>query len=148
MVWRPWFYKWEASPGCPIIEPKEGRLLLDAYTNDPDAGIHGAAEWTLRQWNEQAKLKAAEAELRKLKERGDRRWLVNSQGQNGSTPAGRGQSPAGITVSPSTSWRSMPVPQATARSMHRQDLRLNIFTTLLCHASKHGIARQVVDGPE
>ena len=24
--------------------------LLDLYRNDPDAGIHGAAEWTLRQW--------------------------------------------------------------------------------------------------
>jgi formylglycine-generating enzyme required for sulfatase activity len=57
------------------------RNLLDAYTNDPDAGIHGAAEWTLRQWNEQAKIKAAEAELSKPKDRGDRRWLVNSQGQ-------------------------------------------------------------------
>jgi len=55
--------------------------LLEAYKNDPDAGIHGAAEWTLRQWNEQAKLKAAESELIKLKDRGNRRWLVNSQGQ-------------------------------------------------------------------
>ena len=26
--------------------------LLDAYRNDPDAGIHGAAEWTLRRWNQ------------------------------------------------------------------------------------------------
>ncbi|HKI17725.1 MAG TPA: formylglycine-generating enzyme family protein [Isosphaeraceae bacterium] len=55
--------------------------LLDLYTNDPDAGIHGAAECTLRQWNEQSKLKAADAELIKLKERGNRRWLVNSQRQ-------------------------------------------------------------------
>ena len=55
--------------------------LLDLYKNDPDSGIHGAAEWTLRQWNEQAKLKAADAELIQLKDRGDRRWLVNSQGQ-------------------------------------------------------------------
>ena len=55
--------------------------LLDLYHNDPDAGIHGAAEWTLRQWNEQAKLKDADAELSKLKDRGDRRWFVNSQGQ-------------------------------------------------------------------
>jgi len=55
--------------------------LLDAYTNDPDAGIHGAAEWTLRKWSEQAKLKAADTELIKLKDRGDHRWLVNSQGQ-------------------------------------------------------------------
>ena len=55
--------------------------LLGLYKNDPDAGIHGAAEWSLRQWNEQVKLEAADTELIKLKERGDRRWLVNSQGQ-------------------------------------------------------------------
>jgi formylglycine-generating enzyme required for sulfatase activity len=55
--------------------------LLDLYKNDPDSGIHAAAEWTLRQWNEQAKFKAAEAKLPNLKDRGDRRWFTNSQGQ-------------------------------------------------------------------
>jgi len=66
------------SPG--EREPLIGRLLA-LYENDPDAGIHGAAEWTLRQWKEQPKLDAADTELIKLKDRGDRRWLVNSQGQ-------------------------------------------------------------------
>ena len=55
--------------------------LLDLYRNDPDAGIHGAAEWTLRQWKEQSRLDAADMELIKLKEKGDRRWYVNIQGQ-------------------------------------------------------------------
>jgi eukaryotic-like serine/threonine-protein kinase len=55
--------------------------ILELFTNDPDAGIHGAAEWTLRQWNEHDKPKAALAELIQRKQRGDRRWLVNSQGQ-------------------------------------------------------------------
>ncbi len=55
--------------------------LLDLYRNDPDSGIHGAAEWTLRQWKQQEKLQASDAELMKLKDRGDRRWYVNSQGQ-------------------------------------------------------------------
>jgi formylglycine-generating enzyme required for sulfatase activity len=55
--------------------------LLDLYKNDPDSGIHAAAEWALRQWNEQAKLKDAEAGLPNLKDRGDRRWFVNSKGQ-------------------------------------------------------------------
>ena len=55
--------------------------LLDLYRNDPDAGIHGAGEWTLRQWKQQEKLKAADAELMTLKDRGDRRWFVNGQGQ-------------------------------------------------------------------
>jgi len=55
--------------------------LLDLYENDPDAGIHGAAEWTLRQWKQEERLKSAQAELSKLKDRGHRRWLINSQGQ-------------------------------------------------------------------
>ena len=66
------------SPG--EREPLTGKLL-DLYRNDPDSGIHGAAEWTLRQWKQQAKLLPADAELMKLKDRGDRRWFVNSQGQ-------------------------------------------------------------------
>ena len=66
------------SPG--EREPLIGKLL-DLYRNDPDAGIHGAAEWTLRQWKQQEKLKELDAELMKLKDRGDRRWYVNSQGQ-------------------------------------------------------------------
>jgi formylglycine-generating enzyme required for sulfatase activity len=61
-------------------EPMIARLI-DIYRNDPDAGIHGAVEWTLRQWGQQSRLKAAYAELAKLKERGGRRWFVNSQGQ-------------------------------------------------------------------
>jgi len=55
--------------------------LLDLYRNDPDAGIHGAAEWTLRHWQQQEKLKATQAELTKLKEWDGRRWYVNGQGQ-------------------------------------------------------------------
>ena len=27
--------------------------LLDLYRNDPDSGIHGAAQWALRQWKKQ-----------------------------------------------------------------------------------------------
>ena len=55
--------------------------LREMYRNDPDAGIHGAAEWTLRQWKQQEKLQAANAELMKQKDRGERRWYVNSEGQ-------------------------------------------------------------------
>jgi len=61
-------------------EPLSGKLL-DVYRSDPDSGIHGAAEWTLRKWGQQEKLKEVDAELSKLKERGNRRWFVNSQGQ-------------------------------------------------------------------
>ena len=51
------------------------------YRNDPDAGIHGAAEWTLRRWKQEEKLAAIDVELKKLKDRGNRRWYVNSEGQ-------------------------------------------------------------------
>ena len=66
------------SPG--EREPLIGKLL-DLYRNDPDAGIHGAAEWTLRQWGQQEKLKELDAELMKVKDWGERRWFVNGQGQ-------------------------------------------------------------------
>jgi len=61
-------------------EPLIGKLL-DLYRNDPDAGIHGAAEWTLRQWKQQEKLKELDAELMKVKDWSERRWYVNGQGQ-------------------------------------------------------------------
>ncbi len=66
------------SPGDkgPLIS-----TLLDLYRNDPDAGIHGAVEWTLRQWKNEDKLKKIDAELSKLKNRGERRWFVNRLGQ-------------------------------------------------------------------
>jgi formylglycine-generating enzyme required for sulfatase activity/tetratricopeptide (TPR) repeat protein len=55
--------------------------LLDLYRDDPDCGIHGAAEWTLRKWGQQDKLKELDAQLMKQKAWGDRRWYVNGQGQ-------------------------------------------------------------------
>jgi formylglycine-generating enzyme required for sulfatase activity len=55
--------------------------LLDLYKNDPDSGIHAAAEWTLRQWNEQSRLEAAADGQPDFKDRGDRRWFVNTQRQ-------------------------------------------------------------------
>jgi formylglycine-generating enzyme required for sulfatase activity len=55
--------------------------LLDLYRNDPDAGIHGAAEWTLRKWGHHAKLKEVDAQSMRVKDWGNRRWFVNGQGQ-------------------------------------------------------------------
>ena len=48
------------SPGD--REPLTG-LLLELYRNDPDSGIHAAAEWTLGRWMQQEKLKDMDAEL-------------------------------------------------------------------------------------
>jgi hypothetical protein len=61
-------------------EPLIARLA-DVYRNDPDAGIHGAAEWVLRRWGYQAKLEAIDLELPRLEDRSGRRWFVNGQRQ-------------------------------------------------------------------
>ena len=68
------------SPGD--LEPLTAKLL-DVYENDPDPGIHGAAEWVLRKWGQQVKLADADGRLIKLgdKDRGPRRWYFNSKGQ-------------------------------------------------------------------
>ena len=66
------------SPG--EREPLIGKLL-DLYRDDPDAGIHGAVAWTLRQWKRQPQLKELDAKLAKITGRSERRWYVNSQGQ-------------------------------------------------------------------
>jgi formylglycine-generating enzyme required for sulfatase activity len=55
--------------------------LFHLYRNDSDSGIHGAAEWTLRKWGQQEKLKEADAQLMKVKDWGGRRWFINGQGQ-------------------------------------------------------------------
>jgi serine/threonine protein kinase/formylglycine-generating enzyme required for sulfatase activity len=55
--------------------------LLELYRCDPDSGIHGAAEWVLRRWGEQAKLDAIVEQLSGEGPGPDRRWYVNSQRQ-------------------------------------------------------------------
>jgi serine/threonine protein kinase/formylglycine-generating enzyme required for sulfatase activity/tetratricopeptide (TPR) repeat protein len=55
--------------------------LLDLYRTDPDSGIHAATGWTLRQWGRKEQFADLDAHLAKLKDRGDRRWYMNSQGQ-------------------------------------------------------------------
>ncbi|MGA2258683.1 MAG: SUMF1/EgtB/PvdO family nonheme iron enzyme, partial [Thermoguttaceae bacterium] len=64
--------------------------LLDLYRNDPDPGLHGAAEWLLRQkgWDQGAKLSESDAQLhvdeKQLEARkttDKRQWYVNTEGQ-------------------------------------------------------------------
>ena len=64
--------------------------LLDLYRNNPDPGLHGAAEWLLRQkgWDQGAKLSEIDAQLRvdekQLRARkatDKRQWYVNTEGQ-------------------------------------------------------------------
>ncbi len=54
--------------------------LVDLYREAPDPGVHGAAEWTLRQWNRLDRLRLernllADARL-KQKGEGDRNWYI------------------------------------------------------------------------
>ncbi|HEV3258389.1 MAG TPA: SUMF1/EgtB/PvdO family nonheme iron enzyme [Gemmataceae bacterium] len=73
--------------------------LLQLYEDDPDPGTHGAAEWLLRQWGHQDKLKETEQRWAKDKQQSEERlagikrhlakgkgqaqprWYVNGQGQ-------------------------------------------------------------------
>ena len=68
--------------------------LLNLYRNDPDRGIHGAAEWLLHQWRNDSQIQGIDKELGKLPlptlraDQGEasskgniREWYVNSQGQ-------------------------------------------------------------------
>ena len=66
----------------PLIE-----TLLDVYRNAPDAGLHAAAEWLLRQWRQGQTLAGIDLELQQkeaelVAARDDQRqWYINSQGQ-------------------------------------------------------------------
>ena len=55
--------------------------LLASYESDPDAGVHGAIAWTLRQWNQRPRLDSIDRSLGERTDRGRRRWYVNRQGQ-------------------------------------------------------------------
>jgi len=56
-------------------------VLVDLHDSHPDPGLHAAAEWVLRKWNEAHRLRAAEERLATGQVFGDRRWYVNRQGQ-------------------------------------------------------------------
>ncbi len=61
--------------------------LLHVYESDPDAGVHGAAEWVLRQWGQQPQLQTAETRLRTDETQrqaafaaSKREWFLTTQG--------------------------------------------------------------------
>lgn len=55
--------------------------LQELYRDDPDPGIHGAAEWLLRQWQVADQLQAIDRGLATGKVEGQRQWYINHQGQ-------------------------------------------------------------------
>jgi serine/threonine protein kinase/formylglycine-generating enzyme required for sulfatase activity len=65
------------------------KRLLDDYENHPDAGLHGATEWLMRQWGLTDAARAVHERLRG-KPSGERKWYVNGQGQTLTiVPAGK-----------------------------------------------------------
>ena len=71
-----------ARRGCLAAEREPLSVkLLDLYRNDPDAGIHGAANGRSGSGSSRRSSRRVDAELMTLKDRGDRRWFVNGQGQ-------------------------------------------------------------------
>ena len=66
----------------PLVEQKQLRpWLAQLYRDDPDPGIHSAAEWLLRRWEAEATLKDVDKELTTGKVEGKRGWYMNGQGQ-------------------------------------------------------------------
>ena len=62
--------------------------LLRTYEHDPDPGVHGAAEWLLRMWQQDQNVQALNDKLKENAEqrlarqaKSSRGWFVNSQGQ-------------------------------------------------------------------
>ena len=65
----------------PVNQQALAETLLGLYRDDPDPGIHGAAEWSLRRWGKEQELAAIDAALTTGKVEGARRWYLNGQGQ-------------------------------------------------------------------
>ena len=55
--------------------------LLQMYADDPDPGIHGAAEWLMRQWQMGEELGKINKGLATGKIESKRQWYINRQGQ-------------------------------------------------------------------
>ncbi len=70
-----------ASDLAPELFTSLCSTLLDLYRSDPDSGIHGAVEWTLKAWGRVEELRRVDLELSRGALRKDRRWYVNSLGQ-------------------------------------------------------------------
>jgi serine/threonine protein kinase/formylglycine-generating enzyme required for sulfatase activity len=56
--------------------------LLERYERDPDPGVHSAAEWTLRRWKCDDRIKVADRRLAAEKTAPQRSWFVTGTGQH------------------------------------------------------------------
>lgn len=74
------------------LPPDQRQPLFDKlcaiYEDEPDAGVHAAAEWLLRRWGQghrlqsvNERLRSNEEQLRARRATDDKKWYVNTQGQ-------------------------------------------------------------------
>ena len=56
-------------------------LVKDAFENDPDIGIHSAAQWALLRWGQGDWIKETEVKLSGLNRDPRKNWYVNAEGQ-------------------------------------------------------------------
>jgi hypothetical protein len=81
-----------ALGSCPVDRvPEAAPLLIELYENDPDAGVHAAAGWAIRNWNLGARLQSVNEKLATNKIEGDRNWYINKQHQTYSVVSGPGR---------------------------------------------------------
>jgi len=62
------------------LEKSLRATFMDIYRDNPDSGIHGALEWTMRQWGLDMEVRYVDDRI-KRGVRSDCRWYVNSLGQ-------------------------------------------------------------------
>ncbi|HVK16460.1 MAG TPA: protein kinase [Fimbriiglobus sp.] len=55
--------------------------LVQLYREDPDPGVHAAAEWVLRKWDREKELREVSGPLATGRVEGDRGWYVTTEGQ-------------------------------------------------------------------
>jgi len=63
-------------------------LLLRLFCDDPDPGLHSAAEWLMRRWGRGNELMRLSQELTSPAPTSKRRWYINRQGQTLAVIAG------------------------------------------------------------
>ena len=66
-------------PRTPLAQPLLEKLL-DLYRNDPDPGLHAAAEWTLRRSGQAAEIDRIDRQVAREGIHGDFGWYVNTHG--------------------------------------------------------------------
>ncbi|OHB76869.1 MAG: hypothetical protein A2W31_13595 [Planctomycetes bacterium RBG_16_64_10] len=62
------------------LSPETIQWLVERYRDDPDPGVHAAAEWTLRRLVQGDQIARCDRDLVSSEPRGDRLWYVNRQG--------------------------------------------------------------------